>query len=173
MSTKVVYLHHVKGSSMDHQQDDLEARVSALEHHLENEESHDRHHAVLFAATRSVRNGPPKPGSPIVFDQVQLNREEGYTNDTGIFTCPEEGIYFFAFSFLPRRDISDTIVALVKNNVVHERLYSSLPAGTTQLSERSCLLQLEKGDRVWVKLEKGSVFMHQASMSFLGYRISS
>ncbi|XP_072884674.1 complement C1q subcomponent subunit A-like isoform X1 [Hemitrygon akajei] len=175
MSTKMAYLHHTGGNSTHHHQDleDLEARITALEHHLEDEESHDHLHAVVFAAIRGPTNSPPIQGAIIIFDQVQLNREGGYDANTGIFTCPEEGTYFFAFSFLPGRDEANTTVALVKNSAVHERLYSSLPLGATQLSERSCLLQLENGDQVWVTLEEGSVLIHQASLSFQGYRISS
>ncbi|XP_072884060.1 complement C1q tumor necrosis factor-related protein 3-like isoform X2 [Hemitrygon akajei] len=174
MSTKVVNSQHDKRDVSHHGKypEDLETRVTALEHHLEDQ-SHDQLHAVVFAAIRGPTSSPPNTGATIVFDQVQLNREGGYDPDTGIFTCPEDGIYFFAFSFLPGQDAGDTTVALVKNDNVHERLYSSLPLGATQLSERSCLLRLEKGDRVWVILEQGSVMMHQASLSFQGYRIST
>ncbi|XP_062891313.1 complement C1q tumor necrosis factor-related protein 3-like [Mobula hypostoma] len=175
MSIKVAYSHPRDLQIRHYQQDHgvWQTQSNEFGHHPEDEEIHDRHHAVLFAATRSVKNGPPKTGDAIVFDQVQLNREGGYDPNTGIFTCPEEGVFFFTFSFLPGLEEGDTTVALVKNDAVHERLYSSLPPGATQLSERSCLLRLVKGDRVWVSLEEGSVLMHQASLSFQGYRISS
>ncbi|XP_051865793.1 collagen alpha-1(X) chain-like [Pristis pectinata] len=178
MSTDAIYKSHQKGSAhdknnTDHHQgwQDLLARITELEHHVEHD-THDDHHAVLFAASRGPDNNAPETGIPIVFDRVLLNREGAYDPDNGIFTCPDAGTYFFSFSFLPGLEAGETTVALVKNGDVHERLYSLLPADATQLSERSCLLHLEEGDQVWVTLEKGSVLIHQASLSFQGYRIS-
>ncbi|XP_043542136.1 cerebellin-3-like [Chiloscyllium plagiosum] len=110
-------------------------------------------------------------GVPFVFDQVILNREEGYNSTTGIFTCPIQGVYSFVYSSFPGKGIA-TSVTLMKNNVEVSSIYSNLPEGSTQFSERTDLIFLEKGDNVSVQLKKGAVLRQAASLNFHGYRVS-
>ncbi|XP_048382009.1 collagen alpha-2(VIII) chain-like [Stegostoma tigrinum] len=147
----------------------LEDRVAALESH-EHDEAHD-HHAALFSVSYSEGNSINTPDAVFVFDQVSLNREEGYNSTTGIFTCPIAGVYSFVYTSLPARGV-ETAVTLVRNNVKASSIYSDLSQGSTQSAERTELVLLAEGDAVWVKLEKGTVLRQQASLSFQGYRVS-
>ncbi|XP_072422688.1 cerebellin-3-like isoform X2 [Chiloscyllium punctatum] len=147
----------------------LRDRLTRLETH-EHEEAHD-HHAALFAAAYSEGDAISITGVPFIFDQVTLNREEGYDNTTGIFTCPIQGVYSFVYSSFPGKGTA-TSVSLVKNNVEVSSIYSDLSEGNTQFSERTVLIFLAEGDKVCVQLKKGSVLRQAAYLNFHGYRVS-
>ncbi|XP_060678477.1 complement C1q subcomponent subunit C-like [Hemiscyllium ocellatum] len=147
----------------------LENRLTMLEDH-EHQEDHD-HHAALFAASYSAGDSINTIGDHFMFDQVTLNREEGYNSTTGIFTCPIEGVYFFVYSSFPEKGI-ETSVTLMKNNVEVSSIDSVLPEGSTQFSEGSDLILLAKGDQVWVQLKTGAVLRQGTSLKFYGYRVS-
>ncbi|XP_020379999.1 collagen alpha-1(VIII) chain-like [Rhincodon typus] len=147
----------------------LEDRLAVLESH-EHDEAHD-HHAALFSVSYSEGNSINTPNVVFAFDQVSLNREEGYNSTTGIFTCPIAGVYSFVYTSLPARGV-ETSVALMRNNVKVSSIYSDLSQGSTQSGERTDLILLAKGDTVCIQLEKGTVLRQQASLTFNGYRVS-
>lgn len=153
----------------------LEKRVALLEAAVAaEEEDHNAHHAVLFSAFRSSANDVVA-GQRIIFDEVNLNGEDGYNATTGIFTCPEDGIYSLSYSALLDGG-APAKVALVKEWIVQCALFAKLPPGSSLLSERTTLLKLAKGEQVWVEVKNGTVLGAQgqrARGSFQGYRISN
>ncbi|GCB79133.1 hypothetical protein scyTo_0020177, partial [Scyliorhinus torazame] len=146
----------------------LQDRIAALEE-FEHEEEHD-HHATLFAVSLSQGN-MVQTGDPIVYNQVSLNREEGYNSTTGVFTCPIAGVYFFTYSCLPALGV-ETSVAFLKNGIGLSNIHTILPGGSTQQAERSELILLQLGDTVSVVLEIGSLLNNGNSLKFTGYRVS-
>ncbi|GCC38484.1 cerebellin-3-like [Chiloscyllium punctatum] len=147
----------------------LAAKVAVLEDHVHHE-AHD-HHAALFSVSYSDGSSINTPGVHFIFDQVALNREEGYNSTTGIFTCPITGVYSFVYTSLPARGV-ETSIALMKNNVTVSFIYSDLPQNSTQFTERSDLIFLEEGDTLCVQLEQGAVLRDHAFLSWKGYRVS-
>ncbi|XP_038638506.1 adiponectin-like [Scyliorhinus canicula] len=143
-------------------------QIAALED-MEHEEKHD-HHAALFAVSLSQDN-VVQTGVTIVYNQVSLNREEGYNSTTGVFICPIAGVYFFTYSCLPAEGV-ETSVAIFKNGDRLSSIDTILPDGSTQQVERSELILLQKGDNVYVMLEVGSLLNNPGSLKFTGYRIS-
>ncbi|XP_059827168.1 heavy metal-binding protein HIP-like [Hypanus sabinus] len=109
-----------------------------------------------------------KPTNPIIYDRVNVNKGKGYNRKTGKFIAPRCGLYFFSYSSLPGRGTT-TDVLLMKNNNAVSVIHSVLPKNSAQLSMRNKILQLHKGDEVWVKLTIGSLWSKIGSLSFQGF----
>ncbi|XP_078097699.1 complement C1q tumor necrosis factor-related protein 3-like [Mustelus asterias] len=123
---------------------------------------------VVFDVQRSTMTHVLTPVDAIVYDVINVNYGKAYSNETGKFTCPKCGLYFFSFSSLPGRGLQ-TDVALIKNGKVVSVLHSVLPKNSSQLSTKSVILELHKGDQVWVKLVSGNLWSRDGSLSFQGF----
>ncbi|XP_048471870.1 complement C1q tumor necrosis factor-related protein 3-like [Rhincodon typus] len=126
---------------------------------------------VVYDVQRSTMNHVLTPVDPIVYDEVNVNLGQGYSNKTGKFTCPKCGLYFFCYSSLPGRGLL-TDVALIKNNKMVTVIHSVLPINSSQLSIKTVILDLHKGDQVWVKLVSGSLWSRNGSLSFQGFLLT-
>ena len=67
---------------------------------------------INFTASLSSTMQGLSAGSTIVFDDVNINLGNGYSNSNGVFTCPNNGHYFFMTSLMsgPTDKISAEIV---------------------------------------------------------------
>ncbi|XP_038669317.1 complement C1q tumor necrosis factor-related protein 6-like isoform X2 [Scyliorhinus canicula] len=126
---------------------------------------------VVFDVQRSTMNHVLNPVNPIVYDVVNVNLGQAYDNKTGKFTCPKCGLYFFSFSSLPGRGLQ-TDVILVKDEKEESVIHSVLPANSSQLSAKSVILDLHKGDKVWVKLASGNLWSRAGSLYFQGFQLN-
>ncbi|XP_059825166.1 adiponectin-like [Hypanus sabinus] len=109
-----------------------------------------------------------KPTNPIIYDIVNVNKGNGYNHTTGKFIVPMCGLYFFSYSSLPTRGTT-TDVQLMKNEKEVSLIHSVLPKNSAQLSMRNIILELHKGDEVWVQLITGSLWSDRGSLSFQGF----
>lgn len=110
----------------------------------------------------------------IKFENVQLNKGEGYDPMTGVFTAPKDGVYSFAWSFLSRK--GDTVyIAAVVDNIDH--VYTCINNLQSQYinSSGNLLYELKKGSKVWIRtFQTPATFMHGGYYTyFSGSRISS
>ncbi|XP_059825165.1 complement C1q tumor necrosis factor-related protein 3-like [Hypanus sabinus] len=109
-----------------------------------------------------------KPTNPIIYDIVNVNNGKGYNHTTGKFIAPMCGLYFFSYSSLPTRGTT-TDIQLMKNNNAVSVIHSVLPKDSSQLTMRNKILELHKGDEVWVKLTIGTLWSKIGSLSFQGF----
>ncbi|XP_051899598.1 complement C1q tumor necrosis factor-related protein 3-like [Pristis pectinata] len=123
---------------------------------------------VVFDVKLSGNGHTVNPTNPIIYDKVNMNKGEGYSRKTGKFTAPRCGLYFFSYSSLPGRG-TKTDVQLLKNNTRVSLIHSVLPKGSSQLSMRNIILELHKGDKVWVQLVTGTLWSEGGSLSFQGF----
>ncbi|XP_072324892.1 complement C1q tumor necrosis factor-related protein 6-like [Scyliorhinus torazame] len=126
---------------------------------------------VVFDVQRSTMNHVLNPVNPIVYDMVIVNLGQVYDNKTGKFTCPKCGLYFFSFSSLPGRGLQ-TDVILIKDEVEESVIHSVLPANSSQLATKNVILDLHKGDQVWVKLASGNLWSRAGSLYFQGFLLT-
>ncbi|XP_072420974.1 complement C1q tumor necrosis factor-related protein 3-like [Chiloscyllium punctatum] len=126
---------------------------------------------VVFDVQRSTMNHVPTPVDPIVYDVVNVNLGQGYSNNTGKFTSPRCGLYFFCYSSLPMKGLQ-TDVVLAKNNKTVSVIHSVLSNGSSQLSVKTVILKLHQGDQVWVKLVSGKLWSRDGSLSFQGFLLT-
>ena len=104
------------------------------------------------------------------FDHVVINEPPSYSPTTGRFIAPAAGVYVFHVHVLRCRSSGCLYIHLMKN----EKIISS---GTNQdnrfeTTSTSAVIQLNRGDVVWVRLRQGVAYGHEAHYtSFSGYSL--
>lgn len=132
---------------------------------------YSREREAVFDVQRSTMTHVLHPVEAILYDQINVNYGGAYNNKTGKFTAPCCGFYFFSYSSLPGRGLQ-TDVALMKNGTVASLIHSVLPKDSSQLATKCTILQLHKGDQVWVKLVSGNLWSRDGSLSFQGFLVA-
>jgi hypothetical protein len=90
----------------------------------------------------------------VKFEDVRVNRGQGYNPSTGVFTSPRKGLYHISCLILGARG-NAVQYQLNKNDAVYTYGYST--KGIHTASTISSLVEMMKGDRVFIK--------HRASKS--------
>ncbi|XP_053177392.1 complement C1q and tumor necrosis factor-related protein 9A-like [Scomber japonicus] len=106
--------------------------------------------AVAFTAKLSVNDSYPCNSGVLKFVNVLTNEGGGYRPDTGVFTCPLDGLYHFIVhvSVYGRGQCG-----IFKNGEKVVSLYhTSLPDKCSQVASMSCVVKLSKQDEVWVDI---------------------
>lgn len=88
-----------------------------------------------------------------MFNQVLYNGQNHYNQNSGQFICQIPGVYEFQFSCLGTRTLG--IVTLKKNNVVQVTA-ETINLNTRSLAEGSVVLNLQRGDSVWIEASRGA-----------------
>uniref|UniRef100_A0A672KBB3 Cerebellin 7 n=1 Tax=Sinocyclocheilus grahami TaxID=75366 RepID=A0A672KBB3_SINGR len=115
-----------------------------------------KEHNIAFATTLGNRGdvGPFNTNLPLVYQKVFLNAGSCYNTDTGIFTAPVKGVYFFSLSG-HNKTSKPMALRLFKNGEPMIGVYNHplTDAGIRYESlSNSITLMLEKGDQVFVHL---------------------
>ncbi|XP_054460843.1 complement C1q and tumor necrosis factor-related protein 9-like [Anoplopoma fimbria] len=105
---------------------------------------------VAFTAKLNVDESYPCYSGVLKLTTVLVNEGGGYNPDTSIFTCPVDGFYYFTvhMSVYGRGQC-----AIFKNGEKVVSLYhTSLPDKCSQVASMSSVIQLSKGDEVFVNI---------------------
>jgi hypothetical protein len=104
----------------------------------------------------------------VKFEDVRVNRGQGYNPSTGVFTAPRKGLYHISCLILGAHG-HVVNYQLNKNDAVYTKGYSTKGAYTS--STISSLVEMKKGDRVFIKHgHSGSDQIHGSLHStFSGY----
>uniref|UniRef100_A0A6Q2X2F0 C1q domain-containing protein n=1 Tax=Esox lucius TaxID=8010 RepID=A0A6Q2X2F0_ESOLU len=110
--------------------------------------------AAKSAFALHLGNNSPIAGQPLRFHEVIYNGQNHYNPTTGVFTCVEPGVYEFQFHCTINQNVGN--VDLLKNGklVLHgfTTNQNSLITATGDT-----LLQLKKGDRIWLAANRGGI----------------
>ena len=125
---------------------------------------------VAFTAGVTSNSATWNSGT-LIFDVVILNVGNGYNPSTGVFTSPVAGTYVFyvtAVEYMKQH----LWVNIVLNSVSKVRLMGHASAGY-QTGANMVVLNLQKGDRVWVRhyLGKGYETHDVPLTTFTGFQI--
>ena len=106
----------------------------------------------------------------VKFDDVKVNRGQGYNPSTGVFTAPRKGMYLFTCMIMSNSS-NDVQYGLNKNDALYIKGYSNKSAYAT--STISDVLEMKKGDRVFIKhrSSKSQEILGNHSSRFSGYFI--
>ncbi|XP_046381217.2 complement C1q-like protein 4 [Haliotis rufescens] len=117
--------------------------------------SADTEYQVAFSAglLNSVALGK---GETLCFDHTFLNIGHAYDLNTGIFTCPQNGIYTFQMSALTQRG-REAWLDLTKN---HKLVVSAWGRTDYATAANSVILQLTKGDTISVKARRHTTYVY-------------
>ena len=104
----------------------------------------------------------------VKFEDVRVNRGQGYNSSTGVFTAPRKGLYHIACLILGNNG-HVVHYQLNKNDAVYTKGYSTKVAHTS--STISSLVEMTKGDRVFIKHRTSGSEQFSGSnySSFSGY----
>ncbi|XP_053180776.1 uncharacterized protein LOC128364266 [Scomber japonicus] len=140
----------------------LEARMNASDNEMEElkrQIADQPKVAFSLGLTDSGLIGPFDTDITLKFSKVITNFGQVYSPITGVFTAPVRGAYYFSFTTMDNRSNAWSTVYLYHNDKMvlwnSDYIYGS---GHNRLSN-SLVLQLEKGDVVYLVLRAGqSVF---------------
>ncbi|XP_022088318.1 collagen alpha-1(X) chain-like [Acanthaster planci] len=104
---------------------------------------------VAFSAYRTS-GVAGNEGDAVIFDNIETNLGDGYSSQSGVFTCSVPGAYFLTISCLSFRVGVRLNVRLKKNGEVIFSLYDS-HSGYHHQASNSAVLVLASGDRVWIE----------------------
>ncbi|KAG2457058.1 ADIPO protein, partial [Polypterus senegalus] len=99
-----------------------------------------------------LKDGFPTPGSPIIFPHVWYNDQDAYSTESGMFTAPLSGLYFFTYHITVFK--TDMWVTLRKNSGIIQYTYNSNDFSKSLQASGSSLLKLNKGDQIWLQVHE-------------------
>ncbi|XP_043109124.1 cerebellin 13 [Puntigrus tetrazona] len=122
-----------------------------------------------FLASGSQQFGPFDVRKTLVYQKVFTNTGNAYNPDTGVFTAPLNGVYFFRF-YAHSHGGKQMAVSLSKNDQTQCSVFNEKPASNGNASN-GVVLSLQKGDKVYTELWSNSwVFDNESSFtSFSGF----
>ncbi|KAL3882721.1 hypothetical protein ACJMK2_029033 [Sinanodonta woodiana] len=117
-----------------------------------------------FCATFAELNVQIRANEIIRFNTVLHNVGNGYSKETGFFTCPLSGTYFFSVSLMTSLEYT-TYVHLVVNGQVKGNSYAHL----WDQGSISCIVRCEAGQNVWISVYEGTLLYGNYYTSFSGF----
>ncbi|XP_063048784.1 multimerin-2-like [Engraulis encrasicolus] len=121
----------------------------------EREQSRVSFSASLVKEGGGRNFGPTAVDAPLVFRNDFTNIGNAYSANTGVFTAPTRGVYFFVVFVLGQGGSTTTGAWLFKNDKRFAFAWSHQQDGYTKPSNGASVV-MEKGDEVYVKLHSGS-----------------
>ncbi|XP_071179619.1 cerebellin-1-like [Mytilus edulis] len=152
----------------------VQRRIDALENDnkalkVEIAQIKDKQIRPAFFSTLSKSAVLSNSNKVLIFDGVKVNRGGGYNPSTGIFTAKRDGLYHFSCVIYGDNG-KDVGYQLNKNDLLYVRGYSN--NGPHEASSISVLVELKKGDRVYIKhrhLGQTEAVIGNDHSSFAGY----
>ena len=115
----------------------------------------DQHEsAVAFHAELGQHKYNLTAGAIITFETIKQNYGNAYDPQTGIFTCPKSGLYFFAVTIMAYPG-KPTQTKLVHNGSAIAYSYSAGTPNFYNTGSKSIIVALHMGDRVWLEFYDG------------------
>lgn len=108
----------------------------------------------------------------VIFDSVITNIGNAYNPQTGHFTAPHDGVYFFASSFLKTTGTPALHLQMVKNTDEISKGHASTASGP-ESGSMNAVVELKKNDVVKIRHHpsQGSETIHGEWSYFTGYLI--
>ncbi|XP_073705712.1 complement C1q tumor necrosis factor-related protein 3-like isoform X2 [Garra rufa] len=141
-----------------------EALTMQLKTFEEKTEVSERAKIAFSASLSDLKNGfqfigPYTQATTLVYKNAITNIGHAYNNNTGIFTAPVKGVYFFNFVVFNPHDISAGVRLLKNGNFVVAATDNPPKQDTEDTTCNSVSLILEQGDQIYLQLmEKCRVY---------------
>lgn len=110
-----------------------------------------------------------------MFPHILFNVGGGYNIQNGVFTAPVDGVYVFFGKITQSANQSDLFYQFILNGSVKTvTLVFGRSDDTNKTSSTLIVLQLSRGDRVWIKMKQGGRHWGQTDggdQSFSGFML--
>ncbi|XP_033017567.1 protein HP-25 homolog 2-like isoform X2 [Lacerta agilis] len=114
------------------------------------------------AFSAKVGKSYPVPNQPIGFQNILYNEQQVFDESSGIFTCQIPGVYYCTYN-LEGHQNSHMILA---RNGPEVKASDQKTSDAYENLSQSEILQLEKGDRVWLDAEEAYDGIREGSYFF-------
>ncbi|XP_059211575.1 complement C1q-like protein 4 [Centropristis striata] len=141
----------------------LKKRLNATEEEIDKLKQNSDKGAPQIAFSTSLANfgeiyKGPCTDKALIYKRVFSNTGNGYDQNTGIFTAPLNGLYFFSFTTYGYNTHFMGAI-LMKNSKRQISTYDQPSVDGSDSSSNSVILQLAAGDKVYMELwDNGRVF---------------
>ncbi|XP_001334228.3 cerebellin-4-like [Danio rerio] len=157
-----------------------ESRLQTLESRVANSESQiedikDTPKVAFSAALGSDGYiGPFDTDSTLVYREVYINIGDAYNKDTGIFTAPVKGVYYFSFFYHCGTKFRTELTLYRNGNPEAVTKHNWIDLILTRNGGNGLTLLLEKADQVYIVLSKGTyVWDGNSITTFSGFLINA
>ncbi|XP_054642299.1 complement C1q tumor necrosis factor-related protein 6-like [Dunckerocampus dactyliophorus] len=103
---------------------------------------------VGFSVGLNTLKAPPREARIAIFKDVFNNVGNGYDNNTGTFTAPVKGLYFFSLTF---HNVGDAVINIYLYKNDRRVLNVDMPEAYPGSNTKAVTIQVEKGDKMYVK----------------------
>ncbi|XP_014737155.1 PREDICTED: cerebellin-1 [Sturnus vulgaris] len=129
---------------------------------------------VAFSAVRSTNHEPSEMSNRtmiIYFDQVLVNIGSNFDSERSTFIAPRKGIYSFNFHVVKVYNRQTIQVSLMLNGWPVISAFAGDQDVTREAASNGVLIQMEKGDRAYLKLERGNLMGGWKYSTFSGFLV--
>ncbi|XP_052512417.1 cerebellin-1 [Budorcas taxicolor] len=129
---------------------------------------------VAFSAIRSTNHEPSEMSNRtmiIYFDQVLVNIGNNFDSERSTFIAPRKGIYSFNFHVVKVYNRQTIQVSLMLNGWPVISAFAGDQDVTREAASNGVLIQMEKGDRAYLKLERGNLMGGWKYSTFSGFLV--
>lgn len=137
-------------------------KIQKLEDRIVMSSTRATNYAFTAFLDKVVTN--PVPGQRIPFNKVITNEGQAYSINSGIFNCPQDGLYQFIFNIE-----NDSPGHIVTQLVVDGFPLLSAVNGQYQNAGNSAIVKLTTGNQVWVEVSGGNATILNSNL----YRYST
>ncbi|XP_048020570.1 cerebellin 14 [Megalobrama amblycephala] len=136
----------------------MEARMKSMEKEMEQLRTQNTERMkVAFSASLSASSdrkyfGPHAEETTLVYENAYTNIGNAYDVNTGIFTAPVKGVYFFNFVVFNPYALSTGVRLLKNGNFVVAASDNPPGQDTEDTTCNSVTLLLEQGDQIYLQL---------------------
>ncbi|KAK5616568.1 Cerebellin-1 [Crenichthys baileyi] len=129
---------------------------------------------VAFSAVRNTNHEPSEMSNRtmvIYFDRVLVNVGKNFDEERSSFIAPRRGIYSFNFHVVKVYNRQTIQVSLMHNGWPVISAFADDQDVTREAASNGVLIQMEKGDRAYLKLERGNLLGGWKYSTFSGFLV--
>ena len=125
-----------------------------------------------IAFTVALNHNGPQPDKKVMYDLILLNIGNGYSAQSGVFTCPRDGEYVFTWSTMGGSESQDCYSFIYRNGVVGLQTHSYEAGGSYhEVASNTAVFHLIIGDSVWIETRSCVYFYGYPYTAFSGWRL--
>uniref|UniRef100_A0AAX7VJ48 C1q domain-containing protein n=1 Tax=Astatotilapia calliptera TaxID=8154 RepID=A0AAX7VJ48_ASTCA len=129
---------------------------------------------VAFSAIRNTNHEPSEMSNrtmTIYFDQIIVNVGSHFDPATSIFVAPRKGVYSFSFHVVKVYNRQTIQVSLVLNGWPVISAFAGDQDVTREAATNAGLVIMERGDKAYLKLERGNLMGGWKYSTFSGFLV--